>query len=153
VSDLQRGKGFCHRYGFFVPDVDSSVPDDLPTEDRLLSLTSRPAGRAVIITAVGEVDMLTAPQLLMALRDALALPGGGPVVCDLTDVTFLASAGLSALTAAEDTAAACLTPLRVVVDHSRPVIMPLHIVGLDKVLALYETVADALLDQRKPPIG
>ena len=39
-------------------------------------------------------------------------------------------------------------PLRIVVDHTRPVIRPIQVTGLDDVLALFDTVEDAL---RAPP--
>jgi anti-sigma B factor antagonist len=35
-------------------------------------------------------------------------------------------------------------PLRIVVDHNRPVIRPIEVTGLDEVLALFDTVEDAL---------
>lgn len=38
-----------------------------------------------------------------------------------------------------------------VVDHNRPVLIPIHLVGLDAVLALYDTVTDALKDQPRQP--
>ena len=69
------------------------------------------------------------------------------MVIDLTSVRFLGSAGLRALfdIAAESVNQHGRTPLRVVVDHTRPVIRPIEIVGLDNVLALYESVSDALV--------
>jgi len=68
------------------------------------------------------------------------------LVLDLTHVRFLGSSGLrtlrdSALEAADHDGH---QPLRVVVDHRRPVIRPIEIVGLDQILALYHTVEDAI---------
>lgn len=98
---------------------------------------------AVVVTVSGEVDALTAPTLRAQLDSALAEAGDGPVVVDLTDVSFLASRGLATLVDAHRDASA-RTPLRVVVDHTRPVIRPLQLSGLDGVLALFSDVEEAL---------
>ncbi|MGI8558451.1 MAG: STAS domain-containing protein [Solirubrobacteraceae bacterium] len=50
---------------------------------------------AVLIQAVGELDLAGAPRLTRALRDALVETR--IVVLDLTEVTFLDSAGVHAL--------------------------------------------------------
>jgi anti-sigma B factor antagonist len=110
----------------------------------LLTLEVVTRAGAVIITAVGEVDLMTAPRLRDAAGQALAQPGEGPVVIDLTRVTHLASAGLQALLDAHAKAARAGEPLRIVVDHQRPVVLPLHVTGLDKVLRLYHSLDDAL---------
>ena len=65
------------------------------------------------------------------------------MVVDLTQVTFLGSRGLSALVDAHREARAG-TPLRVVVDHTRPVILPLQLSGLDQVLTLFHYVNEAV---------
>lgn len=54
---------------------------------------------------------------------------------DLTDVTFLGSPGLRALfdSAAEAVHHRGHRPLRVIVDHTRPVVRPIEILGLDNV--------------------
>jgi anti-sigma B factor antagonist len=66
------------------------------------------------------------------------------VVVDLTNVTYLGSHGLTALVTAAVEAQHQDEPLRIVVDHQRQVIQPLQLTGLDKVLALYESVEDAI---------
>ena len=101
---------------------------------------------AVVIAVEGEVDALTAPRLRAALGDAFERLDGRPLVVDLTNVRFLGSAGLRTLfdTAAEAVDHRGFDPLRVVVDHTRPVIRPIEMVGLDNVLSLYESVDDAL---------
>ena len=86
---------------------------------------------------------------------AAAVPGdrrrlrqldGRPLVVDLTEVTFFGSAGLRTMAESADHAAIRpgFEPLRVVVDHNRPVLRPMEIVGLDAVLTLFYTVADAI---------
>lgn len=108
-----------------------------------MAVDVRRDGRAVVVTVSGEVDVLTAPRLRAALDDALGDAVRGPVVLDLTDVDFLASRGLGTITDAHRDAAAA-TPLRVVIDHNRPVIRPIQVSGLDAVLRLYDSVDDAL---------
>lgn len=100
-------------------------------------------GQSVVITVMGDVDALTAPHLRHALDQAFAEAGAVPVVVDLTEVTFLGSRGLSTLVDAHREASA-LVPLRVVVDHTRPVIRPLQISGLAGVLTLFNYVEEAL---------
>lgn len=103
-------------------------------------------GAAVVVSVAGDVDVLTAPRLRDAVREALDYPEGHEVVVDLTAVTFLGSSGLGALVAAARSAARRRQPLRVVVDHSRPVIRPLQAAGLDELLTL-----DRRLDEALPP--
>jgi anti-sigma B factor antagonist len=100
--------------------------------------------RSILLVVEGEVDVMTAPRLRAALFDALADDTARAVVLDLTRVDLLASAGLSAMSEARQTAKRLNEPLRVVVDHSRPVLRPLQATGLDRWFELYHTVTDAL---------
>lgn len=113
----------------------------------VLSLTTTRIDEALVVTAIGEVDAVTAPTLLTALRGALEACGG-VVVVDLSGISFLSSAGLGVLDAAAEIAAGAAesrgSRLRLVADHQRPVLHPLRISGLDHMLALYDTVLDAL---------
>ncbi|QJY48969.1 anti-sigma factor antagonist [Pseudonocardia broussonetiae] len=101
-----------------------------------------------VVTVVGAVDALTAPRLREALRHAFDELAGRVLVVDLTEVRFLGSPGLRALadSAREAVDHHGLRPLRIIVDHSRPVIRPIEIVGLDGVLDLYQDVEAALRD-------
>lgn len=54
------------------------------------------AGRSVVVRASGELDLATAPALRRAVVDA-GSPGPVHLVVDLSDVTFVDAAGLSAL--------------------------------------------------------
>lgn len=73
------------------------------------------------------------------------------VIVDLSGVVLLASAGLVAL---QDAQMGCEArqgePLRVVVDHSRPVIRPLQMAGLDQQVRLFYDLHDALHDYDAP---
>jgi anti-sigma B factor antagonist len=115
-----------------------------PQPDTALTVRTYRCGEAVVVVAAGDLDMVTTPHFGDAVCAALDTPGRGPVVIDLIDVTFLDARGLSALVAASEDAAARHEPLRVVANHNRPVLHPLHLTGLDRELALYDTVADAL---------
>lgn len=93
----------------------------------------------------GEVEALTARRLADAVTEALeeTLGDGRAVVVDLTGVTFRDSAGLAALVRVTERGEDSGEPLRLVVDHTRPVVRPIQITGLEQQLALYESVADA----------
>lgn len=104
---------------------------------------------AVVVTVAGEIDVLTVDRLRAAVSDGFdQLPAGAILVIDLSDVTFLSSQGLQVLVEATRTARRRREPLRLVVDHARPVIRPIELTGLDDVLALFHTVDQAL---RPPP--
>lgn len=102
----------------------------------------------VLLSVDGAVDGLTAPRLRTAVADAFDRLDGRVLVLDLSEVSFLGSPGLRALfdSATEAVGHGGHRPLRVVVDHTRPVVRPIEIVGLDNVLALYHDVDDALRD-------
>lgn len=91
--------------------------------------------------------MDTAPTLQTAVTTAIddnGDTGGGRCILDLTGVTFLNPAGLTALIAATTHAAARQETLRIVVDANRPVIRPITITGLDHQLRLYHTIDEAM---------
>jgi anti-sigma B factor antagonist len=117
-----------------------------PPREQLMNLRSVDRDATVLLTVEGAVDGLTAPRLRSALADAFARLAGRVLVLDLSEVTFLGSPGLRALfdSASEAARHGGYRPLRVVVDHTRPVIRPIEIVGLDNVLALYHRVDEAL---------
>jgi anti-sigma B factor antagonist len=104
----------------------------LPGPEQLLSVTLEHHDRAVVVIVEGEVDAFTVARLRTAVDRALADAGDRAVVVDLTEVTFLG------------TKAGPSTPLRVVVDHTRPVIRPLQLTGLDRTLSLYDYRHEAL---------
>jgi anti-sigma B factor antagonist len=62
---------------------------------------------AVVVRVVGDLDLITAPQLATHLRRQIeSHPDGTAVVVDLDECGFLGSKGVAALmTAAEDAAA------------------------------------------------
>jgi anti-sigma B factor antagonist len=100
---------------------------------------------ALVVTVAGEIDVLTVDRLRAAVAGGFEkLPDGAVLVIDLTNVTFLGSPGLQALVDATRAARRRREPLRIVVDHTRPVVRPIELAGLDDVLALYSTLDEAV---------
>lgn len=98
-------------------------------------------GETAVVTVSGEVDMVTAPRLHAVLSDALGQEPAALVV-DLSSVGFLASAGLSTLVAGHQQAGA-KTVLRVVATSSATV-RPLQVTALDREIAVFRTVEEAV---------
>jgi anti-anti-sigma factor len=97
-------------------------------------------GRTVVISVSGVLDMLTSPQLEASLTASL---NRSPVaiIVDLTDVDFLASAGMGALVAARDQAG---DDARFAVVADGPATSrPLTLVGLADLLGLRPSVSEA----------
>jgi anti-sigma B factor antagonist len=94
----------------------------------------------VVVSAEDAVDQVTAPQLSRALSDALAQTPTGLIV-DLTAVTFLASAGMTALVKAREQAGS--TVRFGVVADGPTTSRPLKLLGLDDLLAIYPTLDEA----------
>jgi anti-sigma B factor antagonist len=82
------------------------------------------------IRVSGEVDSTTAPGLGNCLLEVIARPGASTIEVDLRDVTFLDSAGLSALATAHRAAQAAGRVLQMRCGTTRAVVRPLQITGL-----------------------
>ncbi|MBY8862094.1 STAS domain-containing protein [Nocardia sp. CA2R105] len=93
---------------------------------------------ATVIAARGEIDILSVPLLQSSLEQAH--DDGVDVVVDMSEVGFMGSAGLSALLAAAEGA----EPQKLRVVASSAVRRPIEVTGLDKVLAVFATLDDAL---------
>lgn len=93
-------------------------------------------GGARVVHVVGEIDTLTAPLLRDQLTEQVAT--ASLLVLDLSDVTFLGSAGLAVLVAAKDDADRREHVLRLV-PGSRIVTRALQATGL---LTLFDTADD-----------
>ncbi|MEE6257447.1 STAS domain-containing protein [Plantactinospora sonchi] len=91
------------------------------------------ANRLPVISAVGEVDVVTAPLLQRSL--VRAVEGNDQVCCDLDKVTFFSAAGLHALLAARHRATETGTRLAVRNVHgiTRRI---LHLADVEDVLGL-----------------
>ena len=94
---------------------------------------------ATVLSVRGEVDLATAPALRSTITQVVR---GEPklLVIDLVAVTFLSSAGLLVLVEATEAG----RPEVRVVAAGRESLLPIHLTGLDAVLSMHETLADAL---------
>ncbi|MEJ3651678.1 STAS domain-containing protein [Actinomycetes bacterium KLBMP 9759] len=106
---------------------------------QMMRLAVTSTGDAAVITVTGEVDALTAPELDSAVTDTAAA-AERLLVLDLTGVTFLGSAGLAVISTAATSAS---VPVRVVAA-THTVTRPLEITGLDQVVEIHATLAEAL---------
>ncbi|MCX2932864.1 STAS domain-containing protein [Mycobacterium sp. CVI_P3] len=97
-------------------------------------------GRTAVISASGVVDMLTSPQLETSIATALK-NNPTAIIVDLTDVDFLASAGMGVLVAARDKASAEIG--FGVVASGPATSRPLKLVGLADIVGLYDTLEEA----------
>ena len=97
-------------------------------------------GRTVVISASGVVDMLTSPQLETSIAGSLT-KNPAAIIVDLTDVDFLASAGMGVLVAARDQASADIG--FGVVASGPATSRPLKLVGLADIVGLYSTLDEA----------
>ena len=112
----------------------TALPLDLdPTRIDVRAATS---ADGALITVSGEIDSTTAPGLRTCLLEVLDRPGTLTVEVDLTGVTFLDSAGLSALANAHRAAEAGGRSLRMRVGDTRAVVRPLQITGLSDVFTV-----------------
>jgi anti-sigma B factor antagonist len=97
--------------------------------------------RLVVLSIEDAVDQMTAPLLSQRISAALEQSPAGLVV-DLTDVTFLASAGMTTLVKAQEQAG---TAVRFGIVAVGPTTRrPLKLLGLDTTLAIYPTLDAAL---------
>ena len=101
--------------------------------------------RLVVITVTGEVDAVTAPHLSAAISEATAGSLAG-VLVDLSEVDFLAAAGLGVLVATHDQ----VTPSARfgVVADGPATRRPITVLGLDGIITLYRTLDEAVADMR-----
>jgi anti-anti-sigma factor len=92
----------------------------------------------------GEIDFTSSGPVQSTLL-SMILPGGGTVMADLSQITFLDSSGLGVLVQAHRTALE--RDNRLVVVASPPVRKLLRLTGLDTVLETYDElgVAEAAL--------
>lgn len=97
-------------------------------------------GRTVVISASGVVDMLTSPQLETSITTSLT-KNPSAIIIDLTNVEFLASAGMGVLVAARDQTSSDIG--FGVVASGPATSRPLKLVGLADIVGLYSTLDEA----------
>jgi anti-sigma B factor antagonist len=122
----------------------------LSEQPKLVSETAGPVtcvideqwvGRVAVLSVSGVIDMLTAPQLEEAISVSLTKTPSALIV-DLTDVEFLASAGMGVLVGAHDQLP---SDVRFGVVADGPVTSrPLKLVGIADIVDLFQTRDEAL---------
>jgi anti-sigma B factor antagonist len=107
--------------------------------------THWPVPDVAVLSVAGDLDMLTSPELAQALEEVL---GREPrtVVVDLSEVSFLGSAGLAVLVTAHERAEP-RDMLRIVAP-TRATRRIFTMTGLDELLALYPSRDAALAGER-----
>lgn len=108
-----------------------------------LEVNEEPLGDARLIDARGEIDHVSTTLVADALRRA-TLDGEGPVVLDLTETTFIDSAGISTLL----NGLRRLTRLRrklVVICPPGPARRVFEMLGLVGTFEIVDSRADALV--------
>ena len=114
----------------------TALPVDIdPTRIDVRAATSS-SGTTVLVS--GEIDSSTAPGLRTCLLEVIERPGQGTVEVDLRGVTFLDSAGLSALATAHRAAVAAGRVLQMRCGSTRAVLRPLQITGLYSVFTVVD---------------
>jgi len=111
----------------------------VPAKDPLITSVSHDDGVAVLSVS-GEIDLATIPAFEAAIADALTQRPTALIV-DLSGVEFLASAGLQALVATRESVTG--TAGFAVVANGPATSRPIQLTGLDQILSLHPTVADA----------
>jgi len=100
------------------------------------------SGPVAVVTATGEIDITNAEGFRDALLSALNAGAAG-LIADLTPTTFLDSSGVTALVRAARRAAATGAALRLAVAAA-PVLRVLSLVGIDRLIQVHPSVADAV---------
>lgn len=103
-------------------------------------ITEEWTGRTVVISAAGVLDMLTSPQLEASITAAMQ-KDPSVIIVDLTDVDFLASAGMGVLVAARDQVNGKVN--FGVVASGPATSRPLKLVGLAELIGLYPSLDEA----------
>ncbi len=107
-----------------------------------LTVSTTERDDVTIVTVSGEVDVYTAPQLRSALEERIAA-GHTALIVDLQDVGFLDSTGLGVLVGRVKAVKKVDGWLRVVCTNER-ILRLFGITGLDRVIAIHDTVEAAL---------
>jgi len=96
---------------------------------------------AFVVTAAGEADIYTAPELEGAFQGVIAL-GGTAVAVDLAEVSFIDSTTLGVLLRYHGRFRGLGGDL-VIVTNDRRILRTLEITGLDRIFEIRHDLADA----------
>ena len=113
------------------------------TASNNFAITASWVGRIIVLAATGDLDISTTPLLTESLATAAADNPDG-IVVDLTEVEFLATAGMSALIRAHRRWASSI--LVGVVAVGPATARPMKLVGVDDIVAVYPNLEAATRD-------
>src|SRR4029077_18003299 len=94
-----------------------------------------------VLKVDGDIDLATVPALEAAIDEVLKSKQAGLVI-DLSEVGFLAPAGLRALVATQNNVSQ--SAQFAVVANSAATSRPIQLTGLDQIFELYPTLDEAL---------
>jgi anti-sigma B factor antagonist len=115
------------------------------------ALPAERAAQPVVVRLPAEFDISNAGDVVEQLRAAIA-PGTSAVVADLTTTAFCDSSGLRVVLLARDWATADHVELRLAVPPG-PTLVVLKLAGLDELVPVYPTLAEALAGEPAPDAG
>jgi anti-anti-sigma factor len=121
----------------------------VPGNDPITTSVSYEDGIAVLAVR-GEVDLATVPAFEAAIADALT-HNPTALIVDLMAVDFLASAGLQSLVATHESVSK--QAYFAVVAEGPATSRPIELTGLDQILVVHSTMAEAVAAVRaaSPP--
>jgi anti-sigma B factor antagonist len=112
---------------------------------------SQPQTRHTVVPLPAEIDITNARQISRDLLAAFA-PGVTAVIADMTSTIYCDSSGVGTLALVRQQATANQAKLILVV-HYAPVLRKLSLTGLDLLLPVYPSVAEALSAESVPEAG
>jgi anti-sigma B factor antagonist len=121
------------RYNVAVSDARSNLQVDKHAQDH---------GGTTVLSVSGELDLATIAILKDAVGGQLGA-AGGPVVLDLSDLTFCDSTGLGSFVALHRQASAIGTTLSLAAPRRRVADL-LQISGINQVVSVFDSVEAAI---------
>ncbi|WP_332845869.1 STAS domain-containing protein [Amycolatopsis mongoliensis] len=122
----------------------------LPGDTSPLRLRTEHLPAATVLTATGDIDLLSTDMLSTALAEAIRQEPPLLIV-DLTSTSFLSGAGILVLLAAQALTGDATRLL--VVASSRATWRPLHLTGADQLLSVHGTLHDVLPEPHRQRKG
>jgi anti-sigma B factor antagonist len=116
-----------------------------------MSLSTRTVDGHTVLEVGGEIDVYTARQFRDHLSDILVNPEATRLIVDIRRVEFFDSSGLGVLVGIHRRCRALGGGLAVVAPHER-LLKIFRITGLDAVLAIYDSVDDAIAASQDPTV-
>jgi anti-sigma B factor antagonist len=122
-----------------------SGPDGLPGST-VLTVRDNERDGVVVVSLVGELDMVTAEDAAVALREATT--DATAVVLDMTELLFFASAGLNILLQLRQELLDKGVDVWLATDQ-QAVLRPMELMGVADQFSVHSSVADALAAARQ----